>query len=80
MIGAFLPENNLLINQVILLVKRYVYVTKCKQTNLSHFGLRNFIKDCYIMEREIALTVDNINKPKSNRILNKWRPIQDILF
>ena len=58
MIGMFLPENSALINQIILLVKRYVYVTKCK-------GFKNVFKHCYYMEKEIANAVDNIGKPKS---------------
>ena len=62
----FLPENNALINQIILLVKRYVYVTKCKETNLSMLGFKNLFKKFYYMEKEIANAVDNIGKPKSN--------------
>ena len=80
MIGANLPENNTLVNHILFLVKRYIYVTKCVENNLSIFGLRNFIKSCYVMEKEIANTVDNIGKPKSKRFVEKWRPIQYLLL
>ena len=80
MIGANLPENNTLVNHILILVKRYIYVTKCVENNLSFFGLRNFIKSCYVMEKEIENTVDNIGKPKSKRFVEKWRPIQYLLL
>jgi hypothetical protein len=62
-------EHNKLINHLFILVKRYIYVTRCKGKDLSVHGLFLFIKQYYNMET---------SKEYTSTICNKWTQIKHV--
>ena len=64
-----------LINQVINITKRYIYVTRCTETKLFKLNAINFIKRYYNTEKHVV----EIYKKSKNLFHEKWLPIMLIL-
>jgi len=63
---------------LIMLVKRYIFVTKCNNSFLSIASLKNMIQQCYKTEKIIVETCQLKNDSKQKSFDDKWRPIKDI--
>ena len=74
--GHRLENNNMLINHILLIAKRFIYVQRCNNKDLALAALLKFIKKYFETEQSIvkhkAGYVCSIHK-------NKWNPIVDLL-
>ena len=70
-------ENSDLINFVILAVKRYIYVQRCKDEKLSITAMVNLLKQYHLTEVE-SIRYSESNQQK-NRIKSKWKPLEKLL-
>ena len=70
-IGKTYPTQNRLINHVLLIVKRYIYVCRCLCKSLSIEGVVKFIKRCFLIERQIIHNSSDAVKVKNFE--EKWK-------
>lgn len=71
-LGIFNSRNDLE-NTLLLAIKRYIYVCKCKNELINDGNAKLFVKQIYISETNMQLEMRRIR----NR--NKWRPIENKL-
>ncbi len=68
-------EDNHTINYVMLMVKRYIYVTKCKNEMLSIISFKNTVK----MNRETEIFISISENTKRNQLLQmKWEILHNM--
>jgi len=72
-LGATCTQNRNLVNHLILLCKKYVYNTRCKNTQLSVEGVLAMVKNCYSIEYQIACQKSTVQM--WNRFNNKWQTL-----
>ena len=65
-----------LINLIILMVKRYIYVQRCKEAYLNLIGFINILKRSYNLEVEIYKDKSVMVKGRQDE---KWRPLLGVL-
>ena len=53
LLGIFPVKENIIQNQIILYMKRYVYITRCKNKDMNVIGLKEFIKHNIQVEKEM---------------------------
>lgn len=70
-------ECNQLLNHLCILIKRYIYVSKCLEKQLDITGCVRLIKNCYIVEKNIAVANDNMKGFDCK--WNKMHPIIEII-
>ncbi len=76
--GIDLRVNHRLINHIILIVKRYIYVSKCVERNLCVNDFLQMLKKCY--DTEIFIANNNRKNPKSIKyIVRKWSPLYQLI-
>ena len=66
-------ENKCLLNIIILLFKRYIYVTRCNSGNISLMSLLHFIKYYYTIE------INALSMIRREAILKKWGAVGNML-
>jgi len=69
MLGCEEQNDSLLINHLFILVKRYIYVQKCKENTICLKGLMQFIKQQFILDTHMS---------NSKRMI-KWQPLMHML-
>ena len=62
-------EENRLVNHLFILVKRYIYVTRCREKDVSLHSLLVFVKKYYVIETNIEASTYNCSK---------WDPVQKL--
>ena len=70
-----LGQNETLVNHLINIIKRYIYVVKCNGNNLCVEGALEKVKETFKIEQNI---VRQQNK-ELDRIETKWAPLLQIL-
>ena len=75
LLGVRLGQNETLVNHLINIIKRYIYVVKCNGNNLCVEGALEKVKETFKIEQNI---VRQQNK-KFDRIETKWAPLLQIL-
>ena len=75
LLGVRLGQNEIPVNHLINIIKRYIYVVKCNDHNLCVEGALGKVKETFKIEQNI---VRQQNKEK-NRIEIKWAPLLQIL-
>ena len=68
--GVEMNENELLINHLLILVKRYIYVQKCREKTICVNGLLTFVKQQFILD-----TNSGSNECKTK----KWLPLKNFI-
>ena len=74
-------EHSNLINQILLIVKRLIFVTKCKSENLSLPLFTGILKSCYSIEQNIynSSELDPSRNSKFKYVKYKWKIIESKL-
>ena len=67
--------NKHLINHIINLVKRYIYISKCKEKYLNMDAVFSFIRYHYLLEKNVV----EYHKKNPDFFHDKWHPLIDIL-
>ena len=75
MLGYIGMQNRNLINHILNITKRYIYVTKCKEEELNLHRLINLIKYHYKLEKNIV----EFNRGNEICWYKKWEPIKGIV-
>ena len=75
LLGVRLGQNETLVNHLINIIKRYIYVVKCNGNNLCVEGALGKVKETFKIEQNI---VRQQNK-ELDRIETKWAPLLQIL-
>ncbi len=73
MCGVLCDDNYKLVNHILLITKKYIYNTRCKDTTLNIKELLNMILTCYNIEKQIANGRCNENVMK--KFEDKWKPL-----
>jgi len=66
--------NKNLENDIILLVKRFIYIQKCNNELMTLAGLKHFIKHNYTIE------INSLSPKRRRQNIDKWDPIADIIL
>ena len=72
LLGANEITNQNLVNHIIIAVKRYIYVQRCKQRPISVHGALAFIREQYRLDVREVLT------PENQKVRDKWEPLQHL--
>ena len=77
---GLIPLNklNLIDNEIIILIKQYIYRTRCQQENLSLPALVKTIKDYFSVQKYIASTKGDLFSKKLEDNWKKWEKVIDI--
>ena len=70
LLGANEKINQNLVNHIIIAVKRYIYVQRCMQRQISAYGALAFIKEQY------RLDVREVSTSENQEVRDKWEPLQ----
>jgi hypothetical protein len=73
LLGITEGKHQMLLNQLIIIGKRYIYVTKCQEKELNIHGFLRDVKMHYAMECQIA------KKNQVEHKLYKWNILESIL-
>lgn len=73
LLGTNSGENKILVNHIINVIKRYIYVTKCSDRKLSYQGALAKVREVFHIEQNIKL---QYNKEYSF-LNNKWDPLKN---
>ena len=71
---SFLPSNRV-DNEIIIILKQYIYKTRCLGNTLSLNALINIIKDNYVVQKFIAYSKGNHAKNCFEEEWKKWESI-----
>ena len=55
-------SSELLLDKLILIVKNYIYVIRCKKLELSFHGVLSHIKHYYKLETNVAVSKNKLDK------------------
>ena len=72
-LGVKVIKNTDLMNHVLIAIKRYIYICRCLNKNLSIGGAITFIKGQYNSEIQLS------KQARYRSLENKWEPIKHIL-
>jgi hypothetical protein len=70
-------KNNVILNHLSILGKRYIYVNKCLEKELNVQGFVRTVTFCYMIEKNIAITNGNVKKTENFE--NKWKMLKPIV-
>ena len=76
MLGVSLKLHSNLVNHLMLITKRYIYVSKCKENRLHFEGLRSEINKAYLTELNIIMYNAKFGNNKAQR---KWEILDPLL-
>lgn len=72
-LGIYLENNLYLENTILLILKRYIYINKCRNNPVTLNGAKRFLK-------HVALLETNMRNDKMKRLnIQKWLPLQPLL-
>ena len=71
--GINCTVNYKLINHLLLIVKKYIYNSRCLKNKLSVNGATRMISQCYEIELQIAC--QNGNQIIHGKFMDKWKPL-----
>ena len=74
MLGKRFQNNEMLLNHLLIICKRYIYVVKCTGQSLSSSGFMNFVHHVYKIEKIIT-----VQYKKNEKIFTeKWSPLTQL--
>ena len=71
LLSVRLGQNEILVNHLINIIKRYIYVVKCIGSNLCVEGALGKVKESFKIEQNIVRQQNETN----NVIETKWAPL-----
>ena len=74
LLGDTRYEGSLLLNHLCILIKRYIYVSKCLDRQLNIISFVRMLRNCYMVEKNIAVANDNIKGFEC-----KWNKMHSIM-
>ena len=73
LIGTVQEKYNVLLNHILIIGKRYIYVNRCLDKPLNKYGMLRTLKKHYIIEMNI------ISMDEKKSLFRKWNPIKSFL-
>ena len=74
LLGDTQCKNNVILNHLSIIGKRYIYVSRCLDRKLNVQGFARTVVQCYRMEKDIAG-----RNEKTNLFENKWKLLKHII-
>ena len=74
MLGKRFQNNEMLLNQLLIICKRYIYVVKCTGQSLSISGFMNFVHHVDKIEKIITVQY----KKNEKTFTEKWSPLMQL--
>ena len=71
LLGISGVENEKLINHLFMIIKRYIYVTKCLEKELNFTALLNYIRFHFLLEKNLS----DVKRNGKNVFNGKWGPL-----
>jgi len=73
LLGTVQENHNVLLNHILIIGKRYIYVNRCLDKPLNKYGMLRTLKKHYVIEMKIA------SMDEKKRLFKKWNVIKFFL-